>query len=87
MNTMGYADTRMNLNSVCQWLTEKGHSEVADYMLLGFSDHTWTKDGLLRKDVIKEIFELAFDKMTFRQLECDVVTHMNIVPFHEAHVD
>jgi hypothetical protein len=88
MNTTnGYADTRMNLKEVCQWLTNKGHSEVAEYILLGFSDHTWTKDGMLRKDVIEEIMLLAFDQMTFRQLECDVTTHMSVIPYHEAHVD
>ena len=82
----GYADTRMDLREVCGWLTEMGHNEIADAML-GFSDHTWTKDGLIRKDVVKEIIVLAFDEAAFRKLECDVTTHMSIVPFHEAHVD
>lgn len=88
MNTEnGYADVRMNLREVCGWLTEMGHSEVAEYILLGFKDHTWVKDGLIRKDVIKEIMVLAFGEAAFRKLECDVTTHMNIVPLYEAHVD
>jgi hypothetical protein len=88
MNTAnGYADTRMDLREVCGWLTEMGHNEVAEYILLGFKDHTWTKNGLIRKDVVKEIILLAFDEAAFRKLECDVTTHMSIIPFHEAHVD
>jgi len=85
---MNYTDARMNLNDVCQWLTDRDYSDVADIIKDKFSYHIWTKDGMLRKDVIKEIFERVFDDtMMFRQLECDVTTSLSIVPLHEAHVD
>lgn len=84
----GYTDERMNLNDVCEWLTNQGYDELGDIIKDKFSYHTWTKDGMTRKDVIKEIFERCFDNtLMFRELECDVITYMNIVPLHEAHVD
>ena len=84
----GYTDERMNLNDVCEWLTNQGYNELGDIIKDKFSTHTWTKDGMTRKDVIKEIFERCFDNtLMFRELECDVITYMNIVPLHEAHVD
>jgi hypothetical protein len=86
MNT-NYTDERMNLNDVCQWLTNKGYEGCADAMMEAFKYHTWTKDGMLRKDVIEDIIVGAFDTLTFRELECDVITYMNIVPLHEAHID
>lgn len=83
----GYTDERMNLNDVCEWLTNQGYKECGDAMMDAFKYHTWTKDGMLRKDVIKDCIEGAFGTMMFRELECDVITYMNIVPLHEAHVD
>ncbi len=84
----GYTDERMNLNDVCEWLTNQGYDDLGDIIKDKFSYHTWVKDGMIRKDVIKEIFERCFgDNMMFRELECDVITYMNIVPLHEAHVD
>jgi hypothetical protein len=84
----GCTDERMNLNDVCEWLTNQGYNELGDIIKDKFSYHTWTKDGMTRKDVIKEIFERCFDNtLMFRELECDVITYMNIVPLHEAHVD
>ena len=69
-----YKDERMNLNDVCKWLTNKGYDSVAEVMLDDFTYHTWTVNGLLRKDVIKEIFEKEFGTNDlFRAMECDVV--------------
>ena len=88
----GYVMNRMNLDEVCTWLTIKGYKFLAEYFEDKFTDHTWTKDGMLRTDVIKEIFETAFASvdgrcMMWRHLQCDVATIMNIVPYGEAHVD
>ena len=84
----GYRDERMNLNDVCNWLTDQGYGDLSTIIRDKFTYHTWTVNGLMRKDVIKEIFERAFDgTTTFRELECDVITYMNVVPLHEAHVD
>jgi hypothetical protein len=78
----------MNLNDVCQWLTDRDYSDVADIIKDKFSYHIWTVDGMTRKDIIKEIFDRVFDDdMAFRQLECDVTTALTIVPAYEAHVD
>jgi len=85
---MNYTDARMNLNDVCNWLSDRNYSDLADIIKDKFTTHTWVKDGMMRKDIIKEIFERCFDdNMMFRQLECDVTTSLSIVPLHEAHVD
>jgi len=87
MNT-NYTDARMNLNEVCNWLSDRDYSDVADIIKDKFSYHTWTVNGMLRKDIIEEIFERVFDDaMMFRQLQCDVTTALSIVPLHEAHID
>lgn len=83
----GYKDERMNLNEVCGWLTSMGYGECADMMMDAFKYHTFTKDGMIRKDVVKDIIVGAFDEMAFRKLECDVTTALSFVPYHEAHVD
>jgi len=87
MNT-NYTDARMNLNEVCNWLNGKGYNELADIIKDKFTTHTWTKDGMIRRDIVKEIFERAFDgTTTFRHLTSDVATILTIVPAYEAHVD
>lgn len=87
MNT-NYTDARMNLNEVCNWLSDRDYSDLADIIKDKFSYHTWTKDGMTRVDIIKEIFERVFDtELMFRQLQCDVTTALSIVPAYEAHVD
>ena len=84
----GYRDERMNLNDVCKWLTNNGYEDIADIMSEMFTDHIWTVNGMTRKDVIKEIFESGFGTNDlFITMECDVITYMNVVPLHEAHVD
>jgi hypothetical protein len=83
----GYADVRMNLNEVCNWLTIYGHRELSEVLSDSFKYHTFTVDGMIRKDVIKDIIVKAFGEHGFRLLECDVTTHMSIIPIHEAHVD
>ena len=84
----GYRDERMNLNDVYDWLTNQGYEDLGDIIKDKFTYHTWTVNGLMRKDVIKEIFERAYGtKDMFTALECDVLTYMNVVPLHEAHVD
>lgn len=57
-------------------------------MNAGFKYHTWTVDGMLRTDVIKECFQLIDpSELLFRQLQCDVTTYMFTTPVYEAHVD
>jgi hypothetical protein len=83
----GYADVRMNLNEVCNWLTIYGHRELSEVLSDSFKYHTFTVDGMIRKDVIKDIITSAFGVDGFRILECDVTTYMNTIQMHEAHVD
>ena len=83
----GYRDERMNLNDVCKWLTDQGYEDIADIMLEMFTNHIWTVDGMLRKDVIQDCIVGTFGDLMFKKLECDVITYMNVVPLHEAHVD
>ena len=83
-----YTDARMNLNEVCNWLSDRGYSDVANAIRDSFTTHTWTKNGMIRKDIIEEIFERVFDDaMMFRHLTCDVATTLSLVPAYEAHVD
>jgi hypothetical protein len=87
MNT-NYTDARMNLNEVCSWLNVRNYNDVSDAIRDGFTNHTWTKDGMTRVDIIKEIFDRVFGtELMFRELRCDVATILNIVPAYEAHVD
>jgi len=89
MNTnTNYTDARMNLNDVCNWLDDRNYNDIADIIKDKFSDHVWTKDGMTRVDVIKDILDSMYGTVDmFRAMECDVVTHMNITPSYEAHVD
>jgi hypothetical protein len=86
-NNNGYADVRMNLNEVCNWLTGNELPELAEILSESFKYHTFTVGGMIRKDVIKDIFTKTLGEHTFRLLECDVVTSMGYIPLHEAHVD
>jgi hypothetical protein len=83
----GYADVRMNLNEVCNWLTIYGHPELSQVLSDSFKYHTFTVDGMIRKDVIQQIITQAFGEHGFKLLECDVATSMKFIPIHEAHVD
>lgn len=83
-----YTDARMNLNEVCSWLNVRNYNNISDAIRNDFTIHTWTKDGMTRVDVIKDIFDSMYGTVDmFRALECDIVTHMNIIPAYEAHVD
>lgn len=82
-----YTDARMNLNEVCNWLTCYGHPELSTVLSDSFKYHTFTKDGYIRKDVIKDIITQAFGEVGFRTLSADVATILNVVPAYEAHVD
>ena len=74
---MNYTIDRMNISDVCEWLTEKGYEDVANIISDKFSKHTWTVDGMIRKDVLKEIFERVYGMDNiFRAMECDVTTYM-----------
>ena len=85
---MNYSIDRMDLTQVCNWLTERGYGDVADILSDKFSKHTWTVDGMIRTDILKEIFERVYGMGDmFRSMECDVTTHMQIIPAYEAHVD
>jgi uncharacterized protein CbrC (UPF0167 family) len=86
-NNNGYADVRMNLNEVCNWLIVYGHNELAEVMRDSFKYHTFTVEGMIRKDVVKDIITKAFGEDGFRIMECDITTHMKFIPIHEAHVD
>ena len=84
----GYTDARMNLNEVCEWLNKRGMTATAEQMKSAFTYHTWTKDGMLRTDVIKDCFRaISADGQLFRELECDVITALSFTPLHEAHID
>ena len=83
----GYTDARMNLNEVCNWLTCYGHPELSTVLSDSFKYHTFTKDGYIRKDVIKDIITAAFGEVGFRTLSADVATILSVVPAYEAHVD
>ena len=93
MNTNeGYVMNRMNLDEVCAWLIKMNQDYVAKSLNVTFKNHIWNKNGMMRTDVIKEIFELTWGLQDgkcsmWRQLQCDVATIMNVVPLHEAHVD
>jgi len=78
-----YTDIRMNLTQVCNWLTERGYGDVASIISDKFTTHTWTVDGMIRKDVVEEIFERVYGTIDmFRAMECDVVTYMNEVEYN-----
>jgi hypothetical protein len=83
-----FINERMNLKQVCEWLDKRGMGATAALMAKNFLYHTWTVDGMLRTDVIKDVFA-AIDQsgQLFRELECDVVTQMDYVPEYEAYVD
>jgi len=87
MNT-NYTDARMNLNEVCNWLNVRNYNDISDAIRNGFTTHTWTKDGMTRVDVIKDIFDSMYGTVDmFRAMECDIVTYTNIIPAYEAYVD
>ena len=84
----GYTDARMNLNEVCSWLNVRNYNDISDAIWNGFNIHTFTKDGMTRVDVIKDIFDSMYGTVDmFRAMECDIVTYTNVIPFSEAHVD
>ena len=78
-----YTDIRMDLTQVCNWLIEQNYGDVASIISDKFSKHTWTVDGMIRKDVVEEIFERVYGTIDmFRAMECDVVTYMNEVEYN-----
>lgn len=84
----GYKDERMNLNEVCSWLNVRNYNELADIIKDKFMYHPWTVDGMIRKDIVEEIFERVYGTVDmFRALQCDVTTALSFVPYHEAHID
>ena len=83
-----YTDARMNLNEVCSWLNVRNYNDISDAIWNGFNIHTFTKDGMTRVDVIKDIFDSMYGTVDmFRAMECDIVTYTNIIPAYEAYVD
>ena len=84
----GYTNNRMDLKQICEWLTARDYEDIASILLDKFSSHTWTVDGMIRTDVVEEIFERVYGTVDmFRAMECDVATHMKFIPDYEAHVD
>lgn len=84
----GYKNDRMILVDVCKWLISHDMKAAADHMNAGFKYHTWTVDGMLRVDVIRDCFKLMDPSgLMFRQLQCDVTTYMSFIPDYEAHID
>jgi len=84
----GYSNNRMILNDVCAWLTERDYEDVANIISDKFSKHTWTVNGMIRTDVLKEIFERVYGTVDmFKQLQCDVTTYVELIRYDEAHVD
>ena len=83
-----YRIDRMELKAICKWLTDRDYEDLASVLSDKFSSHTWTVDGMIRTDVVKEIFERVYGVADiFRAMECDVATHMQFIPAYEAHVD
>jgi len=84
----GYTNNRMDLTQVCNWLTEKNYEDLANIISDKFSKHTWTVEGMIRTDIVEEIFERVYGTGDmFRAMECDVTTHMQFIPAYEVHVD
>jgi hypothetical protein len=84
----GYTNTRMDLKEVCNWLTNKGYEELGDIIKDKFTYHTWTVNGMIRTDIVSDIFERVYgNNDMFMALECDVLTHMEFISYGEAHVD
>jgi hypothetical protein len=84
----GYRNEKMNLSDVNNWLIKQRMAWVGGMLMDMFEGHVWNEDGLMRTDVIKDIFEkLDSTGLLFRQLQCDVVTYMFTTPVYEAHVD
>jgi hypothetical protein len=81
-----YTDKRMELEQVCDWLTDRNYEDIASILLDKFSSHTWTVDGMIRVDIVEEIFERVYGTVDmFRAMECDVITYINEV--HYNYVD
>ena len=81
-----YTDKRMKLEQVCDWLTDRNYEDIASILLDKFSSHTWTVDGMIRVDIVEEIFERVYGTVDmFRAMECDVITYINEV--HYNYVD
>ena len=81
-----YTDKRMKLEQVCDWLTDRNYEDIASILLDKFSSHTWTVDGMIRVDIVEEIFERVYGTVDmFRAMECDVITYVNEV--HYNYVD
>ena len=84
----GYRNERMNLSDVCTWLTGRGMAATGNMIWDAFENHIWNQDGLMRTDVLKDVFAtLDSTGLLFRQLQCDVTTYMFTTPVYEAHVD
>lgn len=84
----GYKNDRMILVDICEWLTDRNYKDIASILSDKFSSHTWTVDGMIRTDIVKEIFERVYGTVDiFRAMECDVTTYMSFIPDYEAHVD
>jgi hypothetical protein len=76
----------MELEQVCDWLTDRNYEDIASILLDKFSSHTWTVDGMIRVDIVEEIFERVYGTVDmFRAMECDVITYINEV--HYNYVD
>lgn len=82
-----YTNERMELTAVCNWLIDRGQMRMAVQMECAFREYNpWILDGMLRTDIIRDCFKLLDPSgLLFRQLECDVTTHMEIIPDSEAH--
>lgn len=85
---MNYTNERMKLTDVCEWLTKAGYEELGEVIIDKFTNHTWVKDGAIRTDVLRDIFERVYGTNDmFRAMECDVVTYMESIPDYLAHID
>jgi hypothetical protein len=73
----------MNLTQVCNWLKLRNYEDIASILLDKFSSHTFTVDGMIRVDVVEEIFECVYGTIDmFRAMECEVITHINEVEYN-----
>jgi len=57
---------------------------LAEALIQSFSDDTDIDKNILKSIVVRPSYMTDLD---FREMECEVITSLKVVPLHEAHVD
>lgn len=81
----GYKNERMELKAICAWLDKRGMGDIGEELYRAYQYHAFVKNGLIRKDVVADIFKVA--PTMFREMECEVSTYVELIRYDEAHVD